>query len=136
MLVDFWATWCPPCQRPMAHNQEMLEEHGATWGDKVKIIGLSTDQDVAKLRSHVETKGWNKPTMFWQAKSDFRNSYKFKGIPHVLIVDTEGKIVFKGHPANRENLVADFNNLLKGETLEGEGCAPKEAAAEGEKESP
>ena len=23
-LIDFWATWCPPCQGPMAHNQEIL----------------------------------------------------------------------------------------------------------------
>lgn len=24
MMIDFWATWCPPCQRPMQHNQDML----------------------------------------------------------------------------------------------------------------
>ncbi len=43
MLIDFWATWCPPCQAPMAHNQKMLEEHGARWGDKARIIGISID---------------------------------------------------------------------------------------------
>jgi len=35
MFIDFWATWCPPCQKPMQHNQDMLNEHGAKWGDNV-----------------------------------------------------------------------------------------------------
>jgi len=42
-LVDFWATWCPPCQAPMAHNQSMLEKRAADWGSNVRIIGLSID---------------------------------------------------------------------------------------------
>lgn len=43
ILYDFWATWCPPCQAPMAHNQEMMKTHGSEWGGKVRIIGLSID---------------------------------------------------------------------------------------------
>jgi len=35
MFIDFWATWCPPCQKPMQHNQDMLKEHGEKWGDNV-----------------------------------------------------------------------------------------------------
>ena len=35
------------------------------------------------------------------------------------MVDTNGKIVFKGHPASRKNLEEDFDKLLKGEPLEG-----------------
>jgi len=38
-----------------------------------------------------------------------------------MIVDTNGMIVFKGHPANRPDLEADFDNLLKGEKLTGAG---------------
>ena len=41
-LLDFWATWCPPCQAPMAHNQKMLEEN-PDWEGKIRIIGLSID---------------------------------------------------------------------------------------------
>ena len=43
ILYDFWATWCGPCQKPMAHNQEMLSHNKETWGDRVRIIGLSLD---------------------------------------------------------------------------------------------
>lgn len=43
ILLDFWATWCPPCQKPMAHNQEMLEKRKADWAGKVRIVGVSID---------------------------------------------------------------------------------------------
>lgn len=46
-----------------------------------------------------------------------------------MIIDTNGKIVFKGHPANRSDLEADFDALLKGEKITGAGTedegAPK-----------
>ena len=35
------------------------------------------------------------------------------------MIDINGKIVFKGHPASRKNLEEDFDKLLKGEPLEG-----------------
>jgi thiol-disulfide isomerase/thioredoxin len=44
LLVDVWATWCPPCQQPMAHNQEMLETN-PHWNGKVRIVGVSVDDD-------------------------------------------------------------------------------------------
>ena len=39
-----------------------------------------------------------------------------------MLIDKQGKIAFMGHPANREDLEKDFDALLRGETLTGEGC--------------
>ena len=40
----------------------------------------------------------------------------------MMIIDTNGKIAFKGHPASRTDLVQDFTTLLKGESITGEDC--------------
>jgi len=69
-LLDFWATWCPPCQAPMAHNQKMLEERGEEWGKNVRIIGLSIDKDLATLVKHVTTKEWTKVEHYHRDKSN------------------------------------------------------------------
>jgi len=61
-LIDFWATWCPPCQGPMAHNQDMLSKNKAEWGDKVEICGFSIDNGTAEVKNHVTKKGWTLPT--------------------------------------------------------------------------
>jgi len=114
----------------MAHNEEMLKEHGEKWGDKVQIIGLSIDKDADTVKSHVVNKDWNRPTHYHRAKSDCSDVYSVRGVPHVLIVDTEGKIAFKGHPANRKDLVSDFNDLLEGKKLTGEGCEATAAGGE------
>lgn len=103
-LVDFWATWCPPCQAPMAHNEEMLKKRSADWGGKVKIIGISIDQTREAVEKHVNAKDWNRPEHYWRAKSNCSEQYAVQGVPNVMLIDTNGKIVFKGHPASRENL--------------------------------
>lgn len=95
----------------------------------MKIIGLSIDGDAATVKKHVENKKWLKPIHYWRSKSDCSDVYKVSGVPHVMLIDTQGKIVFKGHPANRPDLASDMTKLLAGETISGEGCAPAEAVA-------
>lgn len=74
-LLDFWATWCPPCQAPMAHNQKMLEDNDEKWGPNLRIIGVSIDKDQDMVKAHVEMKGWGKVEHFWRAQSDCSKVY-------------------------------------------------------------
>lgn len=80
---------------------------------------------------HVEAKGWMKVEHYHRAKSDCSDVYKVNGVPHVILIDKQGKIAYKGHPASRD-LEKDFATLLEGGALA--GVAAEGGAAGGAKE--
>ena len=122
ILLLFWATWGPPAQAPMAHNQKMLEDNKEKWGDKVRIIGLSIDQTPDKVKSHVEAKGWTTVEHYHirNGKCNADKEFGILGIPQANLIDKNGKVVFVGHPASRK-LEEDINKLFNGEKITGAG---------------
>ena len=117
----------------MGHNQKMLEENNEKWGGKVRLIGLSIDNDSATVKNHVTTKGWTSVEHYHvrNGKCISDKDFGVRGVPHVAIVDTTGKIVFVGHPASRPDLAQDFNDLLEGKAITGQGTT---AAGDGDDE--
>jgi len=134
-LLDFWATWCPPCQKPMAHNEEMLQKNADAWKGKVRIIGLSIDQSADAVVKHVKDKKWETVEHFHRAGSKCSEVYSVKGVPHVMLVDQNGKIVFKGHPAGRPDLEKDLNDLAEGKELTKAGGDEEKEADKGDGEA-
>jgi len=108
----------------------MLAKRGKDWEGKVRIIGLSIDQSKDKLVSHVKDKNWGSVEHYFRAGSDASEVYSVRGVPHVMLIDQKGKIVYKGHPATRPNLEEDLDNLSKGVALTGEGVYTGEKKAE------
>jgi len=103
----------------------MLSKNGERWGGNVRLIGLSIDNECEKVKSHVETKGWTAVEHYHvrNGKCTGDKEWGVQGVPHVAIVDTKGKVVFMGHPANRPDLVKDFDDLLAGKEMTGKGCS-------------
>ena len=106
----------------MAHNQEMLEKRKADWAGKVRIVGVSIDQSKDKMVAHVNNKAWTSVEHYHRHESNCSDVYNVRGVPHVILIDTHGRMVFIGHPATRKDLEADIDTLLKGEPLTGEGA--------------
>lgn len=122
ILLDLWATWCPPCQKPMKHNEEMLAKQKPAWKDKVRLIGLGTDQGPAgadKLCSWIVEKGYEKHVEHYHVANGtckINDHLGDGGIPHVALLNPKGVIVFKGHPASIDLEKAIDDLLEKGES--------------------
>jgi peroxiredoxin len=95
-VVEFWATWCPPCKRSIPELNRLLEQHK----DKnVVIIGVTSEAEET-VRPFVE-KMEMKYVVAIDTNRLFADTYMdgIQGIPHAFIVDTNGIVVWSGHPA-------------------------------------
>lgn len=90
VVVEFWATWCPPCRASIPHLKKM----NAELKDKNIVFVSLTDEDINTV-----TKFNAKAGMDWLVGtgSNASRAYGVSGIPHAFIVQN-GKIVWNGHP--------------------------------------
>jgi len=91
VLVDFWATWCPPCRMAMPHLQELSQEYA----DQLVVVGISMDQGGARV---VEPFVAKEQLTFEVVLQDNKVVQQFGGImsiPTTFLIDQDGRIVGK-----------------------------------------
>jgi peroxiredoxin len=93
VIVEFWATWCPPCRESVAELNKVYEKFK---GKNFELFGISVDKGSeasSTVRTFVKEHAVTYPVML-----DDRNvnsSYGVSNIPVMFVIDKEGKVVKK-----------------------------------------
>ncbi|KAA6324035.1 Thiol-disulfide oxidoreductase ResA [termite gut metagenome] len=95
VLVDFWASWCPPCRDEMPNLVKVYNEYKKKG---FEIVGISLDSN-----SEAWKNGIKQLNITWPQMSDLKGwssegakLYGVRSIPHTILIDKEGTIIAKG----------------------------------------
>jgi len=97
LLVNFWATWCPPCVAEMPSLQRLYEDYE----DKIQFVFVS-NEDTAKIKAFLEKKGFTMP--IYNHYNAMPNEFDVSKIPTTFIISKGGQIVVQ------ETGITDWNS--------------------------
>ena len=101
VLIDFWATWCPPC-RALIPELNRLQ---TSFKDDLVVVGLS-DETEDKVRGFMgsATLAYSQAI---DTKATIKNKLGVEGIPHVMVIDSTGIVRWQGFPQSAEDRLTE-----------------------------
>lgn len=109
VLVVFWNEWCPHCKRELPKLQATWESYRDRGLSVVLVTKHTKSQTDAKVKSLLEEKGVTLPCAVEPSGYPSTKAYAISGVPAAALVDREGTIVWRNHPARMtEEQLEDF----------------------------
>jgi thiol-disulfide isomerase/thioredoxin len=109
VVVDFWATWCPPCVSSLPG----LKAAFAKYHEKgLEVLAISWDLDLGKLSKFVEQNGIPWPQHFEGSRRKFGEEFGIGGIPYTLLIGKDGRLRYSTASPNDPRFVDEIQRLL------------------------
>lgn len=110
VLINFWATWCPPCRQELPSLSSLKKRFGS---EALEIFAVNVGEDAETVFDFIGNPAF--PVLFDRDSKAMAN-WSVKVVPTTLLVDRQGRIAFRavgGREFDAADIVALINQLLK-----------------------
>jgi cytochrome c biogenesis protein CcmG, thiol:disulfide interchange protein DsbE len=114
VVLNFWATWCPPCVAEMPSLERL---HRALGPEGLAVVTVSTDEDEDELKRFVSRLALTLPVLKDPGGRVAASEYHTTGYPETFVLDREGRLLeHVVGPAEWDSAerIAGFRRLLEG----------------------
>ena len=114
-IIDFFATWCKPCNRELSAIAEVYDEWQEETGVKIYAVSIDQAQNINKVKPLVDQNEWEYEVLL-DPNSEFLKALGGQMIPFVVVVDGNGNVVSKhsGYTDGAEGeLIEEVRKLLE-----------------------
>ncbi len=110
VMINFWASWCPPCNSEMPDLQSYYEKHK---DEDFIILGVNYEDSPDKVQAFVEKYGVTFPILL-DSEGQVANLFGIQGLPTSFFVDKEGNVLgYQPGPVTKEMLEDGITPLLQ-----------------------
>jgi len=88
VLINFWATWCPPCRGEVPYIQEIYEEWS---GEGLVVLAINLGESSSQVEEFMQNYHLSF-TVLLDTKQDVAQRYNITGIPTTFFIDKDGII--------------------------------------------
>ena len=116
VVLDFWATWCPPCTKGLPLLNKYDEENSSSL---VKVFAVNvwergTEQEVLdKVKAFWKSNKYKTEVLLGTSSLDLTKNYGVTGIPTTIVIDMHGNI-FDKHVGYSNTMVEDLKKSVQG----------------------
>jgi thiol-disulfide isomerase/thioredoxin len=86
VVLDFWATWCPPCRAGLPHIDKVAKERSA---DGVKIFAVNLQEDATQIQPFMQQNNLTLPVLL-DSDGAVAGKYLAESIPETVVIDKKG----------------------------------------------
>jgi len=107
VVINFWATWCPPCKAELPYFEQMYKEYGDTV--EFMMVNLTDGQEETQevVNTFIEDTGYTFPVYF-DTEYSGAMAYGTYSIPVTVFVNRDGEIVYKKVGMIQEDMLKAF----------------------------